>query len=132
MPDHVLLVDDDPRLVEALQIRLEALGYVVYTAGNGEEGVDIARRIDPQAIVLDVSMPGMDGLTVCRVLRAEDQFQATPIIVMSAITHQEAHRAALAAGASKFMGKPYQAKKLMETIQEAIEVWRANRSPRAA
>ena len=132
MSDKVLLIDDDPRLVEALQIRLQASGYVVHTAGSGTDGLEAARRIVPQAIILDVNMPGMDGLEVCRMLRAEGQFGVTPIIVMSAITHEGVRRAAIEAGANQFMGKPYQAKQVMAAIQEAIEATRAVGEPRAA
>ena len=121
MPDQVLLIDDDPRLVMALQIRLTASGYLVHTAYSGEEGLSAARRVRPQVIVLDVNMPGMDGLQVCRAVRADEQLNATPIIIMSAVTHESARRAAMEAGASEFMGKPYQPAPVMAAIRAAIE-----------
>ena len=125
MSDQILLIDDDPRLVEALQIRLEAAGYGVYVAYNGQDGVTAARQVLPQLIVLDVNMPGMDGLEVCRTLREADRLSTTPIIIMSAITHQLARRAALDAGATSFVAKPYQAKQVMEVIRDAINGRRA-------
>jgi DNA-binding response OmpR family regulator len=125
MPNQILLIDDDPRLVEALQIRLEASGYGVHVAYNGEEGVAAAKRVLPQLVLLDVNMPGMDGLQVCRTLRETDPLNTTPIIIMSAITHQLARRAALDAGANNFVAKPYQAKLMMEAIREAIDGRRA-------
>lgn len=94
MSDKILLIDDDPRLVEALQIRLEAAGYGVHVAYNGQDGVATAQQILPQLVILDVNMPGMDGLQVCRTLREADRLSTTPIIIMSAITHQLARRAA--------------------------------------
>jgi DNA-binding response OmpR family regulator len=121
MFDQVLIVDDDPRLVEVLRIRLEACGYCVHTAFCGEEGWSVAQKVQPQAIVLDVSMPGMDGLQVCRLVRAQPPLSATPIIVISAVTHETARRAALDAGATEFIGKPYQAAKVIAAIGAAIE-----------
>src|SRR5438270_12939751 len=105
MSSHVLLIDDDPRLVAALQIRLEALGYQVCTASCGEDGIVAARRHPPDAIVLDISMPGMDGYEVCRRVRADAKLCGTPIVVISAIAHEAARRAALEAGASQFLAK---------------------------
>ncbi len=125
MSDKILLIDDDPRLVEALQIRLEAAGYGVHVAYNGQDGVATAQQILPQLVILDVNMPGMDGLQVCRTLREADRLSTTPIIIMSAITHQLARRAALDAGATNFVAKPYQAKQVMEAIREAIDGRRA-------
>jgi DNA-binding response OmpR family regulator len=125
MSNKILLIDDDPRLVEALQIRLEAAGYGVHVAYNGQDGVATARQVLPELVILDVNMPGMDGLQVCRTLREADRLSTTPIIIMSAITHQLARRAALDAGATNFVAKPYQAKQVMEAIRDAIDGRRA-------
>jgi two-component system, OmpR family, response regulator MprA len=121
MPDQVLLIDDDPRLVMALQIRLTALGYLVHAAHGGEDGLSAAKRLRPHVIVLDVNMPGMDGLQVCRLVRADQELRATPVIMMSAVTHDIARQAAIDAGANQFLGKPYQAAQVMAAIRAAIE-----------
>jgi two-component system, OmpR family, alkaline phosphatase synthesis response regulator PhoP len=121
MSKKILLIDDDPRLVEVLQIRLEAAGYGVHVAFNGQDGVATARNVLPALIVLDVNMPGMDGLEVCRTLREADRLSLTPIIIMSAVTHQLARRAAFDAGATRFVAKPYQAGQVMEAIRQAID-----------
>ena len=101
MPDQVLLIDDDPRLVMALQIRLTASGYLVHAAHNGEDGLSAAKRIRPQVIVLDVNMPGLDGLQVCRLVAADQELSATPVIMMSAVTHEVARQAAIEVGANR-------------------------------
>jgi DNA-binding response OmpR family regulator len=121
MPDQVLIVDDDPRLVQVLRIRLETCGYLVHTAYCGEDGLSAAKKVQPQAIVLDVGMPGMDGLEMCRLVRAEPELNSTPIIIISAVTHENARWAALEAGANEFIGKPYQAAKLIAALGAAIE-----------
>jgi DNA-binding response OmpR family regulator len=121
MPDKVLLIDDEPRLVAALQIRLEAAGYQVHTAYSGEEGVAAARHCRPDAIVLDINMPGMDGCEVCRLIKADSELRATPVIVISAITTESAQQAAFWAGASEFLAKPYRAVDVIAKIREEIE-----------
>jgi DNA-binding response OmpR family regulator len=121
MCEHVLLIDDDPRLVGALQIRLEAAGYTVHTAFNGDDGLSAARKLKPHLLILDVNMPGMDGLQVCRVLRADNQFRRTPMLVMSAITHEGAKRDAMEAGATQFIAKPYDAGRVMAVIRSSID-----------
>jgi DNA-binding response OmpR family regulator len=120
MSDQLLLIDDDPRLIAALRIRLEACGYLVHAAPSGEEGLSAARRLRPRMIVLDVNMPGMDGLQVCRLVRADVEISATPIIVISAVTHEAARQAAIDAGANLFLGKPYHAAQVIAAIRAAI------------
>jgi DNA-binding response OmpR family regulator len=122
MPDLVLLIDDDPRLVAALQIRLEASGRIVHTAFNGEEGFSAAKRLLPHLIVLDVNMPGIDGIQVCRLVRADPQLSAIPIILISAIKHESVRYAAMQAGATQFMGKPYLATQMMAAIRAALRI----------
>jgi DNA-binding response OmpR family regulator len=121
MPELVLLIDDDPRLVSALQIRLEAAGYLVHAELGGEEGFSAAQRLRPRVIVLDVNMPRVDGLEVCRMVRADDELRDTHIIVMSAISHEKARGAAHDAGANEFLGKPYQPSQVMAAIAAALD-----------
>jgi CheY-like chemotaxis protein len=121
MPDLVLLIDDDPRLVAVLQIRLEASGYIVHAEYGGVAGLAAAKRLRPSVIIMDVNMPVMDGLQVCRHVRADEELFSTPIIVMSAVTHEQAQRAAVMAGASQFLGKPYQPAQVLAAIRNAID-----------
>jgi DNA-binding response OmpR family regulator len=121
MSDKVLIIDDDPRLVEALRIRLEFCGYSIHTAYCGIDGWSATKRLRPRVIVLDVNMPGMDGLQVCRLIRAEPELATTSIIVISALSHETARQAALDAGANQFIGKPYKAAQVIAAICGAIE-----------
>jgi DNA-binding response OmpR family regulator len=125
MSDRVLLIDDDPRLVAALKIRLEASGYEVHTAYCGEDGLAVAGRTRPHLIVLDTNMPGMKGHEVCRLIRTDPDLGATPVIVISAISHEAARHAALEAGATQFIAKPYQAMHVLAAIRAAIDKQRA-------
>ncbi len=77
----ILVVEDDETLRETIALNLRAEGYEVYTAGDGEQGLSNAREASPDLIVLDVMLPELDGLTVCRILRKESQ---VPIILLTA------------------------------------------------
>jgi DNA-binding response OmpR family regulator len=126
MPDRVLLIDDDPRLVAARRIRLEASGYEVHAACCGQDGLAVAKRSRPHVIILDMNMPGMNGHEVCRLARADPDLSDTPIIVISAIAHESDRETALQAGATQFFAKPYQATNVLTAIRAAIDKRPAN------
>ena len=81
MGDKVLVVEDEPTLLETLEYNLARQGYEVYTAADGLAALEIARREQPDAIVLDIMFPGLDGLDVCRILRRE---MSVPILMLTA------------------------------------------------
>ncbi len=132
MSDRVLIIDDDPRLVAALQIRLGAAGYEVHAAFSGGEGLAAAKRCRPQAIVLDINMPDISGHEVCRRTRADSELGAAPIIVISAVAHESARHAAIDAGATEFIPKPYQVAHVLAAIRAAIDKQRPTNRPAAA
>ena len=80
----VLVVDDDPVIQKLLQVNFELEGYTVITAGDGVEGLARARADRPDAIILDIMMPRMNGLDVARALKADPELQATPLLLLSA------------------------------------------------
>ena len=121
MPERVLLIDDDPRLVAALQIRLEAAGYVVQTASRGDEGIAAAQSFRPHVIILDIQMPGMNGFEVCRHIRCDPELCNTPLIVISATGQDSVRQAAAEAGANCFVAKPYQFPQVMAKVRAAID-----------
>jgi len=85
MGDRVLIVEDEPALPETLEYNLIRQGYEVYTAADGLAALEIARRERPDAIVLDIMLPGLDGLEVCRILRQE---MSVPILMLTARTDE--------------------------------------------
>lgn len=121
MPNRVLIIDDETRLAEVLKIRLDALGFEVVTVFSGEEGVRTARDWQPDVIILDIRMPGLDGYQVCRIAKTDPSLCEIPIIVVSASVHQPARQAILKAGAREFITKPYQTSHLIAAINGAIE-----------
>lgn len=103
----VLVVDDDPRLLQIIAMYLNLEGYDVVTAENGE---DALLRIAEQPIalvILDIMMPGMDGVEVCRFIRSDPATAMTPVVMCSALSADEDVRRARDAGASHMICKPF-------------------------
>ena len=100
-PPRILVVDDNPANVEILQMRLEAQGYEIKTATDGEEALTAVREHKPDLILLDVMMPKLDGIEVCRRLRADPALPFVPIILVTAKSDSKDVVAGLEAGGSK-------------------------------
>jgi DNA-binding response OmpR family regulator len=106
---RVLAVDDDPIILQLLQLNLELEGYEVLTAGDGLAGLEAIRREHPEVVLLDVMMPNLDGFQVCERVRADEDpaVAATPIVILSARAQQADVDAGLAAGADAYVTKPF-------------------------
>jgi DNA-binding response OmpR family regulator len=117
---HVLLIDDDQEVARAVKLRLRKSGYAVTIAFNGEMGLRAALENRPDAIILDVRMPLMDGLTMLTEMRREARMQEVPVILLSAFMREEDKRAALRLGASYFIEKPYDSLVLIEAVEQAV------------
>ncbi len=105
MADRVLLADDDPAVRESLRRALELEGYQVEVASDGGGALEAARSSRPDVIVLDVMMPVLDGVTVCKVLRAEGV--RTPVLMLTARTETKDRVVGLDAGADDYLPKPF-------------------------
>jgi CheY-like chemotaxis protein len=116
--NRILLVDDDRDVLLGATLRLGAAGYETMVAHDGEEGVAAAMKNRPDAIVLDVRMPKMDGLSALAKLRERAETKHIPIVMLSASLVDQ--QAALDAGARFFLSKPYQGKTLLAAIQSAM------------
>ncbi len=118
---QILVVDDDREIVLGLSVRLRAAGYEVSIAGNGHEGLAAAIDILPDAIVLDIRMPVMDGLTLLTELRRHENTKTIPIVMLSANVADSARSKALNLGASCFLEKPFEAQKLIQRIKTVMD-----------
>ncbi len=117
MPAKILLVDDDPNLLSVLKYRLELQGYDVSIASNGHLAEQRAEEDQPNLVLLDVMMPGMDGVEVCTRLRHNHKVPDNlKIVMLSAILDQRTIDAAYAAGAIGFINKPFNFNKLIEQV----------------
>jgi two-component system, OmpR family, KDP operon response regulator KdpE len=113
----ILLVDDDEALLRALRIGLAARGYHIELARTGADGVTQASLAQPDAIVLDLGLPDVDGVEVCRRIR---QFSAVPIIVLSAAATEQRKVAALDLGADDYITKPFGMAELEARLRVAL------------
>ena len=111
---RLLLVDDDVRIVELLTLRLEALGYEIRTAVNGEVAYDAAREFNPHAILCDVVMPKVDGPTFCRRMRSENNH--VPFLFLTAKGQPSDTVEVLSAGGDDYLVKPFNPQELNARI----------------
>jgi len=106
-PPCILAVDDTPENLEILRMRLEANGYVVETAADGEEGLAKARGLLPDLILLDIMMPKLDGISVVRILKADDTLRSIPVILVTAKADTQDVVEGLDAGGDDYLAKPF-------------------------
>ncbi len=116
----ILVVDDEDVLVETLAYNLEQAGYRVVTATDGGSALDAARTELPDLIILDIMLPGMDGLEVCRQLRRENSTATTPIVMLTAKGDEIDKVVGLEIGADDYMTKPFGRRELLARIRALL------------
>jgi DNA-binding response OmpR family regulator len=121
---HVLVADDDPRQAEVVRRYLAADGHEAHVVHDGQAALDAARRLSPDLLVLDVMMPGLDGLLVCRTLRRESDLL---VLMLTARTTEDDLLLGLELGADDYLTKPYSPRELMARVRTLLR-----RAPRGA
>jgi len=121
MHEKVLVVDDEPDVVELIGFTLRTRGYEVISAYNGLEALLKARRLQPSLVVLDVMMDGMDGLSVCEILRTQPSTKTMPVIIVTAAAGEMAKLNSFAAGATDFLTKPFSPQELARKVGRILE-----------
>jgi two-component system alkaline phosphatase synthesis response regulator PhoP len=112
----ILIADDEPDILEILQFNLAAEGFEVFTAKNGDEAIIKATSESPDLIILDIMMPGKNGIDVCKHLRAIPQFSNTLIIFLTAINNDLSEVKGLESGADDYLNKPIRPKVLLSKV----------------
>lgn len=120
MKNSVLLVDDDPNLRELLRHMLELGGSKVVEAEDGLDALEKLEGFMPNIIVLDVMMPNLDGVSLCKKLRANATYANLPILMVSGKTQYKAVQEGLAAGANRYLCKPIAVNELIQNVQELL------------
>jgi DNA-binding response OmpR family regulator len=115
---RILLVDDEPKIVQGLKPYFRQAGFEVLTAYDGQEALRAARRDQPDIIVLDLMLPRMDGLDVCRTLRQEGNF--TPVIMLTARVEEADKLVGLELGADDYMTKPFSPRELVARVRAVL------------
>jgi CheY-like chemotaxis protein len=116
----VLVVDDDRSVVEMLKDLLGVLGYTVDTAENETGLRKSLTQSKPDAILMDVNMPGMDGISLCRSLRLSPGTAHIPIIIITGFTDKETYNDAMLFGASGFIVKPFEVSEVQKKLEECL------------
>jgi two-component system alkaline phosphatase synthesis response regulator PhoP len=118
--ETVLVADDSMTVLAMVSARLERAGYDVVTATRGDEALRLAQELRPRLVVLDVEMPGLDGVEVARQLRADDSLAGMLIILLTAHTEAEEVASGLAAGADDYLTKPFSPQELQARIEQLL------------
>tara|TARA_B100001113_G_scaffold6253_1_gene5184 strand:+ start:278 stop:955 length:678 start_codon:yes stop_codon:yes gene_type:complete len=116
----ILLVDDEPDILEIISYSLKSEGYLVYTAENGIKGVELAKKIKPHLIILDVMMPEMDGIEACEIIRNDLKIANSLIVFLSARGEDYSQIAGFNAGADDYITKPIKPKVLKSKIKSLL------------
>lgn len=116
----ILLIDDEPDILEIVGYNLKQEGYQVFTALGGREGLDKAKAIKPDLIILDVMMPGMDGIEVCEEIRKDPKLSETMVVFLTARNEDYSQMAGLEAGADDYIAKPIKPKVLISKIKSLL------------
>ncbi|MBM3325911.1 MAG: response regulator [Calditrichaeota bacterium] len=117
---RVLVVEDEPELVEFISERLRMEGYEVVTAMDGMTGLHLARSIEPDLILLDVMLPKLDGFKIARLLKFDEQYKHIPIILWTWMAEDEDVKSGKYAGVDEYIPKPFSLEALMKCVRKYL------------
>lgn len=117
MAKHVLLIEDEPNIIEAISFILKRDGWTVETHSNGHDAVDVVRRSTPDVLILDVMLPGRSGYDILRDLRADLGPEELPVLMLTARGQSRDREMAEEAGVSRFMTKPFSNAEMLEAVR---------------
>ena len=118
MPDKILIVDDEPNVIQALSFVLKREGYQVETAEDGVEAIKKLKHWKPCLVFLDIGLPGMDGIEVCKQIKADPELRDIYILVLSAKAQEDDRQKIFSAGANGYMAKPFSPHAVVELLRE--------------
>jgi DNA-binding response OmpR family regulator len=116
----ILAVDDEPNILLSLEFILEEEGYDVYVARDGEEALELAEKIHPDLVLLDVAMPRKDGYDVCRILKHREDLADIKIVMLTAKGQPLEKKKGLELGANLYVTKPFSAEELLQKIRTVL------------
>lgn len=120
MPEKVLIIDDEEHIVELIKYNLEASGFTTFEAFNGNDGLKIAKKELPDLVLLDLMLPGIDGLEVCKRLRNDDKLKNVPIIMLTAKSEEIDKILGLELGADDYITKPFSVRELNARVKAVL------------
>lgn len=117
----ILIVDDEQDIVESLKFVLEGCNYACYCAYNGEDGLNLAREIEPDLIILDVMMPRINGYKISRLLKFDKKYQNIPILMITARSQEEDKLIGEETGANEYITKPFDLDDVLNIVKKYLE-----------
>ena len=120
----ILICDDEANIRNIMDFSLEAEGFLAVSAEDGDSALQAAMTEEPDLIILDVMMPGADGLTVCRELKQNPRTKHIPVLILSARASKDDREAGLAAGAEDYVTKPFSPQRIVDKVNEMLGVKR--------
>lgn len=129
MADKILVVDDDFRTLKLVGLVLDQEGYDVLAAGSGEEGLEKARAQDPDLVILDIRMPGLDGYEVAQRLRSDPATADVPILMLTARAELEDRLTGYEVGADDYLIKPIHRSELVSRVESVLQLAACREAP---
>ena len=120
MSRHVLLIEDEPNIIEAIRFLLTREGWQVDTHSDGTDAVDVVREKNPDLVILDLMLPGQSGMEILRDLRATEGFADLPVLMLTARGQSRDRVMAEKAGVSRFMTKPFSNTEVLTAVRDLL------------
>ena len=120
MPKLILIVEDDPKSLKLTRDLLQVSGYETIEAVNGLQGIELAQTKNPDLILMDILMPGLDGYAACHVLKTNGVTREIPLVMLSAVNAELSKDATKGIGADAYITKPFTREELLETISRFL------------
>jgi CheY-like chemotaxis protein len=121
-PPSILIVDDEPDNFDVIETLLSVQGYHLYYASNGQEALSVLDTVNPDLILLDVMMPGLNGIDVCKKIKSDLQWKIVPVIMVTALSSKEDLALCLEAGADDFISKPVNRLELCARVKSMLRI----------
>jgi two-component system sensor histidine kinase ChiS len=118
----IMVVDDDPGILRIVEITLQRSGYEVRTAPNGQEALKLLRKVLPDLLILDVSMPGLSGFDLCHIIRRDERLQHVPVIFFTAQDAPKDFQAGMDSGGTIYLLKPFKPERLLQSVRLALSM----------
>jgi two-component system phosphate regulon response regulator PhoB len=118
--ESILIIEDDRDIVELIEYNLQEQGYQTISALNGEDGVEIAKKQQPDLVILDIMLPVIDGFEVCKILKTESRTSGIPVIILSAKSQETDKVVGLELGADDYITKPFSPRELIARIRAIL------------
>ena len=116
----ILAVDDEPNILLSIEFILEQEGYDVHTACDGKEAMEMAEKVEPDLVLLDIAMPYKDGYEVCTLLRKHEKLASVKVVMLTAKGQSLDKTKGLEVGADVYLTKPFGADELLQTIESVL------------